>query len=1101
MKKLLAITLHLSTGGGPQVLVKRIELIKDTYEIYVIEYSNISHHFVIQKNRIKNLIPPDNFFTLGDNKMEILDIIEKINPDFIHMEEIPEMFMDYNVAKQIYTKDRKYRIFETTHSSDYNVDNKMFFPDKFIFVSQYNCFKFNKFGIPTEVVEYPVDKKIRSTTDKNNALKKLGLDPNYKHVLNVGLFTPRKNQAYAFDIARELQNEKIKFHFVGNQAGNFEHYWKPLMNNKPDNCIIWGERGDVDDFYTACDLFLFTSRGFRYDKELNPLVIKEALQEDIPLFLFPLDVYCGKYDNSPDCTYMIGNATDDAKLVKDFLSKIVNDAPLDIVHIKPSSKIKIVQLSNNINIELKKQLNYLDIRYESSNVINYTDTPPKSNCLRPDDIGRIGINGLTANHYSNYLTYRRAIETNLTPNVDYLVILNENHNISNVKNILNRLDGISTYGFIDEILIINKSFKNLILSKYRTEGWDDTKKWLSSTQRIPYEDENIIDIKYDKDENKIIFGLINKTPKTVRYKLIFKDDSQFYTDDVNISNQFKTWVNVEHFKELKDVTIDFFRKGRISLSRKIELNPEIKIKPEIKQKESKNLFVLSTYIDSDIKKKTTIDCINSLKNEDILISSHIPLDNDIQNMVKYYIYDDYNPMIKHSLYNRFWNETDNYRIDINFDKLSNVDKLNQSLSALNNIENSVRMAKTLGYDRIINVTYDFIFSDEDLKTINDLSNEINKSGKEGFFMKFKDNNLDALKTVFFIIDVDLFLEIFDNVRTEDKYNEDCKILGVDNFLERYFYKKLENYYDRLLIKETNENNLFNGKINLFSGVEYLNVVPIKNNGVIKNNEFVLWLTTSNVVDDRTLVVNKYNNGKMVDTFDLIIKGQTKFYKVIELNNGDNIELRTMFMDNGNIISTENFGVINKDNVKDLTPNGSFIFKNTKNDNITTIIDCNENDDDISNVIKSVKSISSKTIVGSPNNDNVSNMKKIHNDVKFLTYEYNPSMGNISKINNNFCKGYVKYDDNWLLFIKSDETLIDSNFELIFTKLKNGNGDIFLFSDNDSPLLVKGNIVGLDSTPKFEILEDRYDTFINYRDYRYKNIENMFNIKLYDKINK
>ena len=145
-KNLLSITPHLSTGGAPQVLVKRIELLKDEYEIYVIEYSNISDHFVVQKNKIKKLIPEDKFFTLGDNKLEILFLIEKIKPDFIHFEEIPEMFMDYKIAYQIYKEKRNYKIFETTHSSDFNIDNKLFFPDKFIFVSQYNSFKFIPFN-------------------------------------------------------------------------------------------------------------------------------------------------------------------------------------------------------------------------------------------------------------------------------------------------------------------------------------------------------------------------------------------------------------------------------------------------------------------------------------------------------------------------------------------------------------------------------------------------------------------------------------------------------------------------------------------------------------------------------------------------------------------------------------------------------------------------------------------------------------------------------------------------------------------------------------------------------------------------------------------
>ncbi|MCB1712939.1 MAG: hypothetical protein KDH96_10835, partial [Candidatus Riesia sp.] len=340
--KLLSITPHLSTGGAPQVLVKRIELIKDVFDIYVVEYSNISDRYIVQKNMIKELLGIDKLITLGENKFEILNVIKDIDPDIIHFEEIPEMFMDYNISKKIYSGDRKYKIFETTHSSDFNVNNKIFLPDKFLFVSQYNSFKFNKFGVPIEVIEYPIEKKKVKKSDKEKYMSELGMDPSYKHVLNVGLFTPRKNQAYSFDISRELGDEKIIVHFVGNQADNFKHYWEPLMKRKPKNSVVWGERSDVYKFYIACDAFLFTSRGFKYDKELNPLVIKEALEHNMKLFLFPLDVYCGKYDDDPNVKYLTGNLTVDSNMVKDFLFEEKNDSetidPFDIKIIKIEDK-------------------------------------------------------------------------------------------------------------------------------------------------------------------------------------------------------------------------------------------------------------------------------------------------------------------------------------------------------------------------------------------------------------------------------------------------------------------------------------------------------------------------------------------------------------------------------------------------------------------------------------------------------------------------------------------------------------------------------------------------------------------------------------------
>lgn len=321
-KKLLIITPHLSTGGAPQVTVNKIKLLKDTYEIKCIEYHCISWNFLVQKNRIIDLLGTENLITLFSNhEVELFKIIDSFQPEIISLEEFPEFFMDDSISKRLYSDDRKYKIFETTHDSSFPVSSKKWIPDKFIFVSAFNAFRYINFDVPYEIIEYPVDKKIKNKTEYQN---KLGLEPDWKHVLNVGLFTPRKNQKYLFEIAEKLKDYKIKFHFIGNQAANFESYWKPLMFDKPENCIVWGERNDVEDFINACDLFFFASKGDRNNKELNPIAIKEALEYEIPLLMFNLDVYCGKYNKNKNVHYLSGNLEHDCKMIFD----IINPKPM-----------------------------------------------------------------------------------------------------------------------------------------------------------------------------------------------------------------------------------------------------------------------------------------------------------------------------------------------------------------------------------------------------------------------------------------------------------------------------------------------------------------------------------------------------------------------------------------------------------------------------------------------------------------------------------------------------------------------------------------------------------------------------------------------------
>ena len=314
-KKILFITPHLSTGGAPQVTLNKIQLLKNEYEVFCVEYSLIAWTFVVQRNKIIELLG-DNFVSLPEDKTSILKIIEIINPDVISFEEFPEFFMDDLITKEIYKGSRTYKLYETTHDSSFPVYRKRFFPDKFHFVSAFNAFRYSMFDIPYEIIEYPVDNKVKNQKENQ---EKLGLDSSWRHVVNVGLFTPRKNQEYLFDIAKRLREYKIKFHFIGNQADNFRFYWEPLMNDKPKNCMIWGERSDVDSFLQASDLFFFGSRGDRNNKELNPIAIKEALEYKMPMMLYNLDVYCGKYNNEETITFLTGDLDTDVNNLLEIL--------------------------------------------------------------------------------------------------------------------------------------------------------------------------------------------------------------------------------------------------------------------------------------------------------------------------------------------------------------------------------------------------------------------------------------------------------------------------------------------------------------------------------------------------------------------------------------------------------------------------------------------------------------------------------------------------------------------------------------------------------------------------------------------------------------
>jgi hypothetical protein len=120
------VTPHLSTGGMPQFLLKRIQELqkhKDEVEIFLVEFCLFSGTYIVQRKQIINLIDENHFFNLSvigeekeaEKKERLIEIIKENNIDIIHFEEITEGFESFNrvslnLLNQIYSNDRSWKI-------------------------------------------------------------------------------------------------------------------------------------------------------------------------------------------------------------------------------------------------------------------------------------------------------------------------------------------------------------------------------------------------------------------------------------------------------------------------------------------------------------------------------------------------------------------------------------------------------------------------------------------------------------------------------------------------------------------------------------------------------------------------------------------------------------------------------------------------------------------------------------------------------------------------------------------------------------------------------------------------------------------------------
>ena len=321
--KLLFLAPHLSTGGMPSFLLKRIqELIKynKDIEIFVIEYSYYGPAYVVQRNQIIDIIGDDHFFELGSNKDRVIDIIKENNIDIVHIDENVEMLnepMSTNVLNALYSDDRTWRMVETCHNIWFNANqNKIYNPDSYIFcTSWHESNTFSDLPSPKTTIQFPLENKKPTLVDRLESKRQLNFESDKIHIINVGLWTSGKNQKEGVEVAKLLYetNPEIVFHFIGNQAPNFKDYWEPIMGDIPPNVKVWGEMDNVDLFMQSSDILMFNST-----LECNPLVVREAISHELKIITRTLPQYMGIYDR-----YVYPIESSNVNELKDLILKVI----------------------------------------------------------------------------------------------------------------------------------------------------------------------------------------------------------------------------------------------------------------------------------------------------------------------------------------------------------------------------------------------------------------------------------------------------------------------------------------------------------------------------------------------------------------------------------------------------------------------------------------------------------------------------------------------------------------------------------------------------------------------------------------------------------
>jgi len=476
MKRVCVITPHLSTGGLPAYLVYQIKrlLASGEWEVKLVEYENIAPVYDVQRRVLKGLLGDRLLdWPQGTEKQVVHDAIAQLldewKPDVVHMAEFPEEF--FEAFGVVYKADREYKIVETSHSFDFDMTRKVTKPDGFIFVSDYQGLLYGSLGVEWWVDKYPIGRVDRPK--REDALRELGLDPALMHVLHVGLFCERKRQDYVMQIARVLESWPVQFHFIGNMAGNFEGWWKPVVEQAPWNCCIYGERGDVDKFYQSMDLLVFPSQA-----ELNPLVPREAIAHGMQVAMLDLPIYRHEFEGFSGVRFLSNRLLEDAMLVARQLGLGGLEAQ---VH---KRRINLVHLLSQPN-EARELESIGSLKEVKKYGVEYVQCVSPPNDEEPEQPPFTCLEGKHSRRYGLYKAFKGVLEEHISDDIEALVFCE-------CDCVLN----VSTKAFIDKIVELIK-----VSGKYNVDlfslgpmvDYETGEKWSKGYEKLSGSDVVLVD--------------------------------------------------------------------------------------------------------------------------------------------------------------------------------------------------------------------------------------------------------------------------------------------------------------------------------------------------------------------------------------------------------------------------------------------------------------------------------------------------------------------------------------------------------------------------------------------------------------------------------
>jgi hypothetical protein len=197
----------------------------------------------------------------------------------------------------------------------------------------------------------------------------------------------------------------------------------------------------------------------------------------------------------------------------------------------------------------------------------------------------------------------------------------------------------------------------------------------------------------------------------------------------------------------------------------------------------KQLLIVSSYPSTDVGEKmlqSVLERVNS--HFDVLLVTHCPVSKEVQNMVKYFVYDCRNDLIPSNPNVNFYADYPKF-----FFRIYQSEKhKNHSYAILRSIMNAINFAED-SYDSFVCMDGDSLFSEDDVVKLQNLKSICDAENKQALFFKFD----YVLAGTMFYSKISFFKNTFSFAKSPEEYIENCKKVGSYGTFENFLYKSIE----------------------------------------------------------------------------------------------------------------------------------------------------------------------------------------------------------------------------------------------------------------------------------------------------------------------